>query len=170
MVVLVVLVLVVRVPVVRVPVVLVPVVRVPVVLAPVVRVPVVVVVPARDVMGSLGVWECRLTGSRYFGTHRPDSDWDFFAQDSPIARAALLKDGFVRLRVPKLPIAESGNVAAVFWNERKSVHVQLLRDPRVQARIQAAMKRWGFGALLCDKRFAAALWRYSQELIFANSD
>src|SRR5207245_2961122 len=57
--------------------------------------PMVVVVPARDGMGSLGVGKCRLTGSRYFGTHRRDSDWDFFAQDSPIARSALLKRGLV---------------------------------------------------------------------------
>ncbi len=41
-----------------------------------------------------------LTGSRFFGNARVDSDFDYFVQDSPQVRKFLFDDSFMELGVP----------------------------------------------------------------------
>lgn len=40
--------------------------------------------------------EFHLTGSRYFGTARPESDWDYFVQGGPGVAEELERMGFVK--------------------------------------------------------------------------
>ena len=67
----------------------------------------------------------RLTGSRSYGTARDDSDWDFFAADSPALRESLEAQGFNLLH---RQIAPGANVQAVYHSVRLNCHVQLVAD------------------------------------------
>jgi hypothetical protein len=99
-----------------------------------------VVVPARDGMGSLGVGKSQLTGSRYFGTHRRDSDWDFFAQDSPIARSARLKRGSYSCEFRSFRSQSLATSQLCFGMKKVRARATASRSPSSSAD-SAAMKR-----------------------------
>jgi len=66
-----------------------------------------------------------ITGSRFFGWERPDSDWDFFAENSVEARSTLQLLGF---REDATEGYQDGLTRKVFVGY--SVHVQLVNSLR----------------------------------------
>lgn len=77
----------------------------------------------------------RLTGSRYFGTDRPDSDWDFFVQDAENTADFLTKNGF---RLDSVSYKEDSNITRVF--KKDNVHVQLVQDEKKKILLQCLLK------------------------------
>lgn len=67
-----------------------------------------------------------LTGSRFFGYAKPDSDWDFFTQDKEGLRDYLLSKGFTRLSMN--PEWLSSNTLAIWNNKIAQVQVSIERD------------------------------------------
>lgn len=68
-----------------------------------------------------------LTGSRYFGCARPDSDWDFMVQDSPEVREFLKGLGFVQRVAPQY----ASNLTTEVWEVQDghvTIQVQLSQD------------------------------------------
>lgn len=104
--------------------------------------------------------EMTLTGSRFFGTERPDSDWDYFAQDSPEARGELEHAGFICTAEALSP---TSNCRAVYQSER--MHVMLMRNAAQAVAVQELMFRRNFGPLLRNKAFAHALWQFAYDLL-----
>lgn len=110
-----------------------------------------------------------LTGSRFFRTERPGSDWDFFTADSPKVRASLSKMGFVEELSPSY---WDGSTAAVYVHQRGGIHVQLLMgNAEVERKLavhkvldRELMQRPGSDVsmfilhTLGDKRMAKNLW------------
>ena len=132
-------------------------------------------------------FEFYLTGSRYIGGARPDSDWDFIVQDSPEIRSWLsmvgfesmmtpaesveLDDGFpVGLR-PEYDAEETGpGRTACVW-QMKSEHgtvVQVLcaYNAEVKRQIRDIIKQYFFEAHLhANKDEREYLWKTIGELL-----
>lgn len=77
-----------------------------------------------------------LTGSRYFGTDTPESDWDFFVQDTPANRLALMQYGFSI-------IANSHylDCNTCFVYGKNKIHVQLVHDVALKRKAQLLLSR-----------------------------
>lgn len=81
-----------------------------------------------------------LTGSRAFGTDRPDSDWDFFAKDNAILQAYLVGIGFTE---HFKSYKDDPQIVTVYRKEgvgRKSVDIQLVTDINKKMAAQYALK------------------------------
>ncbi len=73
--------------------------------------------------------EFYLTGSRRFGPVRPTSDYDFFTQDTPTIRQALLDMGFRRREAPGYePHMRDAALVDVFTHARDRVDVQIRKS------------------------------------------
>lgn len=72
-----------------------------------------------------------LTGSRFFGTHTEESDWDFFVQYSQEVEPALINAGF---KLETESYATDPNFVKVY--KRENVHIQIVRDARHKLRVQ----------------------------------
>jgi hypothetical protein len=106
------------------------------------------------------------TGSRYFGTATPFSDWDFFTQESHEARDFLVKQGFWLLQKDAdntsygyLGITNNPlNIGEVwennyFSNPSVKVHVQLVSDYELKKVVHVQLiKRYGiyWGEIIRD--------------------
>jgi|SRR6185369_13198980 len=101
-----------------------------------------------------------LTGSRFFQTHRPDSDFDYFAEDGEEIRTLLNADGFTQTQAQMSPFA---NTVAVF--EKGKIHIQLVQDLKLKVRVQETIRFCGFGELCKDKTFARRLWGFAYVLL-----
>lgn len=93
--------------------------------------------------------EYYLTGSRFFGTYTPVSDWDFFTKDTPDTRSYLESCGFERLEHSRYsddptitvvyrytPSIESLSVSV--W-----IDVQLVENPDRKRKAQELIKWMG---------------------------
>ncbi len=80
---------------------------------------------------SEGVINFRLTGSKFFGTQRECSDWDFFTEDSDHTREFLRGLGFS----PVNTYRDDATISAVFyWGRRfssDSIHIQLVQQDMI---------------------------------------
>lgn len=101
--------------------------------------------PSVYIPGEVGIldrspFDFYLAGSRYMGCARPDSDWDFIAQDSTEIRKHLVTLGFEPL-FEEYPIV-AGNTVEVYQRvlEGHKVQVQLQRDVNVQRTIRDIIK------------------------------
>lgn len=65
-----------------------------------------------------------LVGSRYFGTHRPDSDIDYIGDDSEENRALCEKSGLKRIDSPKTRYAGHGNDVCLYPDVTKYVQAR----------------------------------------------
>jgi hypothetical protein len=88
-------------------------------------------------------FEFRLTGSRFFGFDKPDSDWDFFAgplQQGGLSRLSnwLVQNGFFR----ESNVDYTGVLGVTqLWRHRlAAVHVQTVQDPELKSEVQRFMK------------------------------
>lgn len=99
-----------------------------------------------------------LTGSRYFGTATPESDWDFFTQHDVTTAKWLEANGW---HVESESYAQDPIMVAVY---RKGItHVQLVGDVRVKSHLQNRLK-WIFRELKPNKTQAKMLWLYATRL------
>ena len=94
--------------------------------------------------------EFHLTGSRAFNKHRPNSDWDFFTQNSQVMAAWLGNLGFEFLP-DATRYSEDQNIAKVLqWSQSHShevVQVQLVADCGLKVEAQEM--------LLCEPIYTA---------------
>lgn len=98
-----------------------------------------------------------LTGSRYFHANVPDSDWDYFTEDTPQVRQYLEEEGFILVPATSAHMSYTSSVTAVYY--REGFHVQLVRCPIVKSLVQSRMRRIGLGPFLKDKALARILWQ-----------
>lgn len=85
-------------------------------------------------------FEFFLTGSRYFGTSTPGSDWDFFVEDTPDVIAFLEGIGF-ELQTDK---EYSHDRVTVNTYRLQNVEVQLVSDVGLKKRAQFLLKRYSY--------------------------
>ena len=82
-----------------------------------------------------------LTGSRYFGTATPSSDWDFYTEASPATVRELEALGY------KLSVSgtydEDCNTISVYRTGNGLIHVQLVRDAGIKTKVQSYLKMLG---------------------------
>lgn len=96
------------------------------------------------------------TGSRYFGNFGVDSDWDFFAEDTPDAQEWLREKGFVKLTHPEM-IRDNydrdyllSEVWEYTWRSFK-VQVQLVSCYYTKKKAQEIIKTCPFLPLFLDR-------------------
>lgn len=94
-----------------------------------------------------------LTGSRYFGNVTPESDHDYFVQDSPQLRSELELNGFV-LECESY----KSDIIMVAVYKRENVHVQVVTNATIKQRIQYRLRPL-FTTFKPDKPLAKALWQ-----------
>jgi len=99
-----------------------------------------------------------LTGSHYFGTQRPDSDVDIFAEASAELVNILKVEGFV----PEQVGGQYNTLAT--WRNQHGVHVQLVKNAPLKAKIQEVMLKLGLGEALRDKVLATKVWTLMYEV------
>lgn len=80
--------------------------------------------------------EFHCTGSRYFGTATATSDWDFFVQECSEIQKSLIAIGFCRVKNKYT----DKNTVCVYQHASANVHVQVVKDAALKARIQLAIK------------------------------
>jgi len=111
-----------------------------------------------------------LTGSRFFGTEVPSSDWDFFTADSPATRAYLQKEGFTE---PRTKQYASPDVVTVFRKVGRGTpgfDVQIVKDVTVKSAVQQMLKTTGMLTARTSKAKAREIWTlaFSMWAIMAN--
>lgn len=129
-----------------------------------------------------------LTGSRYLETSKRESDYDFFAQDSPEVRTFLNLMEFVELKPANNHVCTSGDgscskahdpyaldpsVSSV-WR-RDKVDVQLVEDRELRVKMQKIIKDSKLGYLYKDcrlskKKVDSIVWRAAWQLIKAGKE
>lgn len=108
-------------------------------------------------------FEFYLTGSRYLGTETPESDWDFFVEDSQELRSTLVKHFFV---VDETSYPEDPTFVIVY--KKDNVHVQVLQNAKVKAWVQYKMA--GLMRTTTSKDYRAGLWRVGMALYYSGMD
>lgn len=91
------------------------------------------VLPALEVLQN-AKYKFILTGSRYIGGHRNDSDWDFIAENSQGVRAFLRKNGFEDLKGKALDFDMDGHTATIYQKGRIQVQLSSTVEAKVFAR------------------------------------
>jgi len=82
---------------------------------------------------------CYLTGSRFFGNQRQDSDYDFFAQYSKELENYLQNIGFTKIK--KFSNYGGDPMMLSVWEGPSGlVHVQLVKDCAIKRRVQQILK------------------------------
>lgn len=99
-----------------------------------------------------------LTGSRFFGTAREDSDWDYFVEWDKGVYHELCDFGFV---LDHESYAHDPNNVAVFV--RDDVHVQVVGNAAIKERIQYQLRPI-FTRLNPSKENAKIIWRIAFNL------
>lgn len=83
-----------------------------------------------------------LTGSRFFGTDRPGSDWDFFTNDNACTRELLKKYGFMEL-IHNTKYLDANTTAVFRWippDDHKWIDVQLVDNEVMKDAVQNILK------------------------------
>lgn len=97
-----------------------------------------------------------LTGSRFFGTERKDSDWDFFTLDTDNIRDHLVELGF-RLESHS-PYRQDLFTVAVYHHPA-DIHVQLVPNVAEKSAAQEVLHKLDLGLAMQDKDMRRRLWR-----------
>lgn len=103
-----------------------------------------------------------LTGSRFWGNAHPNSDWDFFTDDTPEVRHWLLEHGFVKYKATTAYTSD-GQCNAVFVHGNvidgdNLVQVQVVKSSAIKNMIQTELHKLypdGFS----DKSYANEIWK-----------
>ena len=77
------------------------------------------------------------TGSRWLNTDKEDSDWDFFAADTPVIRHLLNTMGFFESHCDVYP---DPLTTTVFTALNPRIHVQLVSDFEMKKKAQAIIR------------------------------
>ena len=78
-------------------------------------------------------FEFYLTGSRFFGNFRQDSDYDFFVDENIVPW--LIENGFERL-----PTHNYLDLLTVSVFQKGNVHIQVVKDVVLKSRVQQLIK------------------------------
>ena len=78
-----------------------------------------------------------ITGSRYFGNVRDESDWDFFVQDSEEVQQYLVAIGF-QCQATSYYIGDKG-ISSVWAHPNLPIHVQVVKNAEEKNRKQQAI-------------------------------
>jgi hypothetical protein len=116
--------------------------------------------------------ELYLTGSRYFGDARQDSDWDFYCEHSEGLTETLIREGFHLETRPDYNDANAAryndsNTALVFhrgnWGNPE-IHIQVVVSAELKSRVQ---NNRSFRAvyLSLTKKERVALWNMAYAFI-----
>ncbi len=103
-------------------------------------------------------WAFHLTGSRFFGTHTDQSDWDFFIEWNDQIELWLEENEFA---LDSQSYANDPLFVKVY--KRDNVHVQLVDNAKIKARIQHRLKPF-FSAIKPDKEMAQRFWQLATRL------
>ena len=100
----------------------------------------------------------QLTGSRYFGTETPQSDWDFFIGESEVA------DSPLPYHFSKVEDNDYGGdpvVSYILYSSLLNCHVQVILDEYVNLKERAQFLIQNTGALyeVKNKYYAKAIWQ-----------
>jgi hypothetical protein len=93
-------------------------------------------------------FQFHLTGSRYFGRHSADSDWDFFVEDQPDLRDWLECHGFSKESNDTYAAAD---VSEVWKHGSFAIHVQITIDARLKSAVQEILFAKGLSYTLYNK-------------------
>lgn len=99
-----------------------------------------------------------LTGSRYFGTERPDSDYDFFTQENEQLEKVLEDNGF---RLDSESYQGDPIMTKVY--ARENVHIQLVIDVKMKAWVQLLLASY-IQKYKPDKEQLKSLWSIAIKL------
>ena len=95
-----------------------------------------------------------LTGSRYFGTSGPLSDWDFMLESG---KEYLLPSDFELVREPRYTEVDH-TVTSVYKSYLRNVHIQVVPNLQLKIRAQELLKETG--ALIgVPKEFQKYVWK-----------
>ncbi len=112
-----------------------------------------------------------LTGSRFFGTQRADSDYDFFVQQSGDVLAALEQNGF---KLDNESYERDPIMTRVY--KRENVHVQVVINAKMKLCVQHRMKSFiqyhliKMGQCVLSKEETKALWTLCTRLYTDGAD
>lgn len=117
-----------------------------------------------------------LTGSRFMGGARPDSDWDFIAEDSEDLRKTLDSLGFSEdiLQLAKYGGQSSTHTNAVFeyyivsddFSEQVKVQVQVVRSLVVRLKVRDIVAEYLFDEhLKCSREERAYIWQALDDVV-----
>ena len=87
---------------------------------------------------SISRFRFHLTGSRYFGYAKPDSDWDFFTQDKEGLTDYLKSKNFVRKSMK--PEWMGSNTLSIWEHTKAEVEIEVERDWDLKQRAQEYIK------------------------------
>ncbi len=79
-----------------------------------------------------------LTGSRYFNTNTPQSDWDFFVEKNEDVEEFLIDQGFF---IDNQASYSDSSVYKVYINPNDNVQVQVIFDAKLKVLAQTVIKR-----------------------------
>jgi len=117
-----------------------------------------------------GVWQPKLTGSRFFGGAREDSDYDFFLPFSRNTHKRLYKSGFQPLDEygKNLDTHFDSNTVQVFRANGIPVDVQLVWDFDLKILAQKYIQDTGllfYNGIPVPKRFHRDIWELAYKIV-----
>jgi len=124
-----------------------------------------------DILQKSGI-ELFLTGSRYFGGARPDSDWDFYCEYQEGLTEALIKEGFhieqhTHYDDPNTVRYNDNNTTLVLHKGRRGnpeIHIQIVVSAELKSRVQNNSNfRAVYNSL--SKKERTALWNMAYTFI-----
>jgi hypothetical protein len=112
-----------------------------------------------------------LTGSRFFGNFRSDSDWDFYTKNTTKAKRELSHLGFgvIKSNYYSKPYGDDPNVALVYEHTYTKVQVQLVNDVETKHQAQHFLNnlpgdiRQHF--LRAGKQEAKVWWKWAYKMV-----
>ena len=107
-----------------------------------------------------------LTGSRFFGTETPNSDWDFFVQHQDAVETRLKGMGFV---TENLAIYESFGLVTILRHNLSDIHIQIVTNAHERQRVQESIRKHltvpQIKNLFVTKSQAKGIWSAMLEMI-----
>ena len=94
-----------------------------------------------------------ITGSRYFNTNTPQSDWDFFVEKNEDVEEFLIDQGFF---VDNQASYSDSSIYKVYTNPNDRVQVQVIFDVELKVLAQTVIKRKNL--ITTDKEINRHIW------------
>ena len=101
-------------------------------------------------------FDFQLTGSRFFGNDRPDSDWDFFVESSRDVAEYLLKNGYQNQPAN----FQDDEIHDIFTkgNNSQKIEVILVKDLTLRRHAQTLIKSVFPNGINCDEDIRSNIW------------
>jgi predicted nucleotidyltransferase len=79
-----------------------------------------------------------LTGSRFFGNYKPESDWDFFTETSQDVSNFLIKYGF---ELEAVSYNGDTEIVNIWYHSEVNIHIQVVKDVAIKVEAQRILTR-----------------------------